>query len=395
MSRPGYDEAVASWSAHLRSGGTTTWSAWRSTVPAALPEGTTPHHPTPDAVHLELVRRLNLQSATPHPALADLVLATGTPGRGRVDVPLPWPAEPHGFGSPPIEPDQLPAEELNRLAVGVLARLLPGVPPRPPEPGPDRWPLPWRRRFRLYGAPETVAVVRRMLLDQGLVESDWRPVHVVLGRPLDVMLAEHWAARTRRGGAMALGTVWRRRLAADRLPRGLDLPALARDLAGRPHEPVHVVVGRDPEHVAALVAGVLGVREAALAPTTDPTLTDLTRRLNRLLTLTEGPARVRELAATLAATVLDPAAPPRSTHPAPPPRARDWAEQTARRMAHRLQGGPAEAGYAVHGTLGDLSPVLPADGRTDRPTPRGPDPDETLGLALTACLKAWTLQGGP
>ena len=222
MTQPGYDEGVASWSAHLRSGGTTTWSAWRATDHDPVPR----LHPTPDATHLELVRRLNLAANRSDPAgladladLADLVLGTGTPGRGRIDVPLPWPSTLRPFGAPPIEPDEVPAEELNRLAVGVLARLLPGVPPHRAEPEPVRWPLPWRRRFRLHGSPETVAVVRRMLLDQGLVESDWRPVHVILGRPVDVMLGEHWATRTRAGGSMTLGTVWRRALAAGQTMR--------------------------------------------------------------------------------------------------------------------------------------------------------------------------------
>ena len=390
MTQPGYDEAVASWAAHLRSGGTTTWSAWRSGdhVPAA------PLHPTPDAIHLELVRRLNLAAdPTGLADLADLVLTTGTPGRGRIDVPLPWPlpeTEPHRFGSPPIEPDQVPVEELNRLVVGVLARLLPGVPPRPTEPEPARWPLPWRRRFRLHGSPGTVAVVRRMLLDQGLVESDWRPVHVVLGRPVEVMLGEHWAARTRHGGSVTLGTVWRRTLTAGRLPRGLDLPTVARRLDGRRHEPVHVVLGRDTQHVASLTAGVLGARETVLGPaadpTTDPALSDLTRRLNRLLTLTQGPDRVRELATTLAETVLEPTDRSGTGYPPPPPAARSWITDLAARMATDL----SEAGYAVHGDLGDLSPHR----APPRAPHRGVHPEPTLGLALTACLRAWLLQGG-
>ena len=60
--------------------------------------------------------------------LADRVLATAAPGRGLLDVPLPWPDAPRRFGTPPMDPAQLPEEELIRLAVGVLAHLLPDVP---------------------------------------------------------------------------------------------------------------------------------------------------------------------------------------------------------------------------------------------------------------------------
>ena len=182
-----YDETVAGWAAHLRSGGTTTWSAWLDRDPA--PESATPPRPLPDAVHLELVRRLNEAAGGPVEALADRVLATGSPGRGLVDVPLSWPEGNRDYGSPATDPALLPAEELIRLAVGVLAHLLPGVPvPREEDPSPG-WPVPWRRRFLLHGSPGTAAAVRHGLLRQGLVETDWRPTHVVLARPVEVMMA--------------------------------------------------------------------------------------------------------------------------------------------------------------------------------------------------------------
>ena len=56
------------------------------------------------------------------------MLTTAAPGRGRVDVPLSWPSADQDsprFGTPPIEPDEVPGDELVRLAVGVLARQLP------------------------------------------------------------------------------------------------------------------------------------------------------------------------------------------------------------------------------------------------------------------------------
>ena len=125
---------------------------------------------------------------------------------------------------------------------------------------PERWPFPWRTRFRLHGSPVTAHAVRRSLVVEGLVESDWRPTHVVVARPLEVMMAEHWVARTRSGGILKWSTLWRRAMAADRLPATLDVAATAQHLLARGDGPVHVVVARDADRAAALVAQLLGVR---------------------------------------------------------------------------------------------------------------------------------------
>ena len=103
MSNPSYEQAVTSWAAHLRDGGTTAWDRFRDeVVPAAAPGV----RPLPDGVHLELVRRLNLASGgVAHPGLVDHVLATVAPGRGtgRHPAPLarlasPVRHRPHGSG---------------------------------------------------------------------------------------------------------------------------------------------------------------------------------------------------------------------------------------------------------------------------------------------------------
>ncbi len=381
MSQLSHDEAVASWVAHLRAGGTTTWSAWRERDHLDVAPAEMPAAPTHDAVHLEVVRRLNEVAGSADPDLADLVLRTGAPGRGMIDVPLPWPGEEPTFGFPAVEPEELPTEELVRLAVGVLAHLLPRVPSTQPAPPPARWPLPWRTRFRLHGSPGSVAGLRRMLLDQGLVESGWRPTHVVVARPVEVMMAEHWAAGVLEGGSLRWSTVWRRAIAAGALPERTDPGRLADRLSGRRHEPVHVVVARDPDRAAALVARVLRARPTPLAPTADGPRTDLLRRVNRLLALTAGPERVRALAGVLVSHVLPEA--PGDSSPAPPANARGWAEERAASMADSLRG----AGYAVHGDPGELAP-------TEQPEPGGVDRDRTLTLALAACLRAWQLQGG-
>ena len=379
-----YEQAVTAWAAHLRAGGTTAWSAWRDTA-ADQPEGANELHPLPDAVHLELVRRINLAApdAPDHRGLADRVLATAAPGRGLVDVPLPWPDAPRRFGTPAMDPGGLPEEELIRLAVGVLAHLLPDVPRSMPQPLPAPWPIPWRRRFRLHGSPGTAAGIRKDLLAQGLIETDWRPTHIVIARPVQVMMAEWWAASVRDGGILKWSTAWRRAEAAGRLPRSTDVTGIADRLTARGSNHVHVVVASGAEEAAVLAAGILGARPGEVQESGDAAASDLLRRLNRLTALTHGPGRIPELARTLAAT-LDEAATP--AHPvttiAPPPASMDWAHEQAASTAEAIR----DAGYAVHGELDALTP-------TDHRLPGTVDRGRTLELAITACLRSWHLRG--
>ena len=382
-----YEQAVGAWAAHLRAGGTTDWSAWRDTTTDSAEGqlGDAGRQPLPDAVHLELVRRINV--AAPQGAdnrgLADRVFATAAPGRGLIDVPLPWPDSPRRFGTPPMDPAQLPEEELIRLAVGVLAHLLPGVPHSTPEAPPAPWPMPWRRRFRLHGSPGTVAGVRESLLAQGLVETDWRPTHIVIARPVPVMMAEYWSAAVRNGGILKWSTVWRRAEAAGRLPPSIDVADIAERLATKSTRQVHVVAARSAEEAAALSAGVLRADPAVVGENGDAALADLLRRLNRLTGLAHGPGRVRELARTLAARLDEPATPAHSASSlAPPPPAMGWAQEQAASSAERIR----RAGYAVHGELDALTP-------TDHRMPGTVDRGRTLELAVTACKRCWHLRG--
>jgi hypothetical protein len=378
---PSYDEVVSAWAAHLRAGGTTPWSEWE---PGEDPGPVL--HPVPDAIHLELVRRINLATgrAGASAGLADRVLATPAPGRGLLDVPLPWPAGPRRFGTPARDPGDLPAEELVRLAVGVLAHLLPGVVAHPTDERPARWPRPWRRRFLLHGSPSTVAGLRRSLLAQGHVETSWRPTHLVIARPVEVMMAEYWSDAVRHGGILKWSTTWRRAQAAGRLPAPIDVAALAQRLQGRRHEPVHVVVARDADRVASLVTEVLRTRPVETAGGGDAARSDLLRRLNRLTALTHGPREVRRLSMTLVA-LLDQDA-PRQDVPAPatPAASLTWARHVAATTAEDL----SRAGYAVHGDPADLAP-------TEHRHPGIVDRERTLELAVTACLRTWHLGGTP
>lgn len=395
---PSYEQAVSAWAEHLRSGGTTPWSAWSTEMPGL--HDVTPVRPLPDAIHLELARRINLAAAghdrgaaqgpvrgTGPAGMVDRVFATAAPGRGLIDVPLPWSTTVRRFGTPPFDPVRLPEEELVRLAVGVLAHLLPDVPRPPVEVQRPPWPVPWRRRFRLHGSPATVAAVRRILIAQGLVETDWRPTHIVIARPVEVMMAEHWSTAVRNGGILKWSAVWRRAEAAGRLPAPIDVTALADRLEGRRREPLHVVVARDAEDTVTLATTILGARPDEVRGTGDAAVSDLLRRLNRLTALTHGPAQVRDLARTLVAVLDEEATDGEPTGariaiPVTPPVALPWAREVAATTAERLRG----AGYAVHGDPDALSPSEPGlPGTIDR--------ERTLELAVTACLRIWHLGG--
>jgi hypothetical protein len=283
----------------------------------------------------------------------------------------------------------LPADELVRLAVGVLARLLPGLPPPAPPPDLTRWPVPWRRRFRLHGSPGTVAAVRKALFAQGLVETDWRPVHLVLARPLEVMMAEHWAATTVAGGQLRWAALWRRAEAIDALPARLDVVRTSERLAAGTgsREPVHLVIARQTDDLARHVGEILGTRSLDLTAATNPAQIDLVRRLNRLSALTQGAGQVRRLAATLAA-VLDDAGvrPPALTVPR---NAAAWASRTAAASVERIPpdagGDERGSGYSVHGEPGVLAPTAASGSGTV-------DPRDTLEVALDGCLLAWGRQ---
>jgi hypothetical protein len=224
-----------------------------------------------------------------------------------------------------------------------------------------------------------------------MVESDWRPVHLVLGRPLDVMMAEHWALTTAQGGHVRWATLWRRAEANSSMPARLDVAAIAERLSGRrpTRNRVHVVVAREPDEVAAQVGQVMGVRALDVGSGGDAARTDLLRRLNRLTALTHGPGQVRRLATTLAELLAD--SPARVPAVAVPPGSRKWARRKALAAAERLEHAATRAGYAVRGDPGSLAPTGsgPKSG-----LPGTIDPRQTLEVAVEACLRTWRRQEG-
>lgn len=377
-----YADHVRAWADELRAGSTATWAEFVAAPRAGAPPSA--DGPLPTAAQLELARRLAaapaLADLPDRAGLADLVLSTPGVGRGLVDTPLPWrrdtASSTGSVGSPPVPPEELPADELLRVCAGVLVRLLAAEPRVDVRSARGRR-RPWRRSFTLLGAPTTADVVRSALREQGLREGGARTTWFVLGGPLEDLMAQRWAARVRAGAALRWQRMWRTAAARDRLPPGIALPVIAGHLADEfGPERVHVVLAPDAATALAQVADVLGVEGGTVAERHEVLATDLLRRVNPMLTLAVGENGRRALVARVWPEI---AAGEDSGPLAAPAGQRDWAVATGERTAAALAG----ARYAVHG---DPALVVP----TRRPgVRRAPDPDDVLAHALLVVGRAW------
>lgn len=378
-----YDDRVRAWAEVLRARDRRTWSEFlEHTGPSVRPSvrrGTSAG-PLPGAPQLELVRLLagrDVDDAA-FEALANLVLRTPSPGRGLVDPPLPWPDGEPEFGTPPVVPEELPAEELVRAACAVLVRLLRAQPVRRRK---ARRRLVRRRGVVLAGAPVTVAAVRETLRSAGIGEGGPRPAYVVLGGPFEQLMAERWCAGIAAGGSMTWPRSWRSARTRDRGFADIDLPALAAAHQGGGR--VHVVLGASQEEVARTALGLLGVRRKAEVPAADSVAADLLRRLNPLLVLAAGEQGWRDLvtgpwAAAVAARTAD------ADRLAAPSGHAPWAAATATLMAGDLEAAAKAGDYAVHG---DPATLVPATAGRDvrRTVPAG----DVLDLALELVATLW------
>ncbi len=381
MTAPGLRAAAWSWADHLRAGGTTPWSQWVATAPHDLP-GAEGRGRVPGAAQLELVRRLadrlDDRAGPEFATLADRALARSGPGRGPAHIPLLWPGDEPGasrIGVPPADPTTLPADELARAGVGLLADLLATSPvPACDEDRPGRR-RPWHKAFHLAGPPVTTAAVRRSLALAGHLEGGRSPEVVLLAEPLDVALAQVWSTRVQRGAPVRWVTFAGRWARRDQLPPSADLDAIASWWASRVGpDRVHVVTGPHVRRSVAAAAAVLGLPHVDAGPTDPrslpPAAVDLLRRLNRVLNVRlpepERDPRLRWLAGRL----------PEDESPAltVPVRFRSWLDDRAERVAEGLAAG----GYAVHGDLTGIAPRH--DGA---PHPRNA---EVLDLVLATVL---------
>lgn len=321
------------WVAHLRAGGTTPWAQWTAAGEPA--GGGARPHVLPGAAQLELLRRLNLADPgrTPDARLVDRVLTVTPPGRAVAERELVGAAWDDRFGMPPVDPAELPDEEVLRSATHLLAQDLVAAGPVP-RPVPRQ--RPWRRRVAVAGDPWLRSELQRSLTASGHAPRPGGRV-VVVGAPLPVMLADAWThacyERPVAGWEEWLEQ-WRD---SGGLPPGVGLAAIAQRWAERVG-PRRVQVVLDES----LVPRALGRR--GLAPVRRPgrTTSALARRiavsLDLLAPVAEHRALLRDgLLPRLPDDCFD------SDLPVVPPEHQGWVAERGDRMAGRLR----RSGYAV------------------------------------------------
>ncbi len=327
------------WVAHLRDGGTTPWLAWTGQAPAT-------GRVLPGAQQLELLRRLNVAGGVA-PDLAQRVMTAAAPGRGKPDLALvdvPGSA----YGPRPVDPGTLPADELVRVATSVLAEEV----VRLGVPRVTRGlPRPWARHHRVAGDPVAAVAAREALGPRRL----GRGPMVVIGAPLDQMLADVWTRRCFERGSFGWAEwlrFWQQR---DQLPPRIDLPAVAERHGGSPGE-VSVVL--DPT----ALPHALGVRRLPPLRRPGADAAELARRIATVVgVLVTTDERAALMSRTLWPRIPLTTMPPVSV----PDEHREWVTREAERMTRRLQ----RAGYPVVGDPAAVAPVLTGE----TPAPERPD----------------------
>jgi hypothetical protein len=353
------------WVVHLRSGGTTPWSAWQEPAPAQQQAG----RYLPGAQQLELLRRLN-QQRVPTPELARRVLAASAPGRGRPDLGLVGVLPRSRFGPSPVDPAELPPDELVRVATALIAEdVVAAGDPQPPRPTRR-----FRRRYRLLGDPELARPFREALIADGRPPGGPGATVVVLGTDPERMLVHAWTARCFGTEGVRPWPEWVAAAArGGALPPRIDLAAIAGTWAGQGGGGrVHVVLD-DPRHGARLA----GLRHPAAAnPDLSADAIELARRTGPVVGTLVPPERraqllwhrLRPLLAGFDGATLH-----------VPERHRPWLAERTADLRQRLARGD----YAVHG---DLPEVSAAPGPGHAVGVAAPDDERVLALAVQVLL---------
>ena len=390
---PGAARATA-WVAHLRAGGTTPWAAWTGTTDGPAPRV------LPGAQQLELLRRLNEVGPVPQ-ALAERVLAASAAGRGRPDLELAGSRPPTDFGPPPVDPADLPAEELLRVAALLLAEDLATQDADDPE-GDDlrrlaadaarrlrrrgAWRRPWRTRYRLVGDPWRADVLRRDLVARGRPPGGRGALVLVVADDLATMLADLWTDRcfSTGVGVPPWGT-WLDSLAgARRIARGADPAAVAARWApGVGVDRIRIVLDDGA------LADLLGVDALPPQPRLPAHATELARlvsgALGLLVTPEPGRRLMREvLLPRLVAEAALTGGPPLGV----PPEHHRWVHRRSLRLRDAVLAGD----YPVLGQVEDLV-SRPRVLAARAPAPAAVADERVLALAVDLLLAPYARTG--
>lgn len=373
MTASDHDAAVAGWLAQLREGVVTPWADYVASGSVGTPNRAPDPGPVRiGAAHLQLVRLVaeRLGAGARLAQLADQIVATPAAGRGRVDIPLPVPGTSRPVGPPALDPVDVPAGEVLRVAVPVLAADL-----EPTVRGGEAGKGHHRGRFILQGNPGLTRPVRRALLAAGLREGGRRATHLVLVAPVEVAVLGIWDARISNGGTVRWRRLWRECAGAGEPMPGIDPSVALAGLSGRVRsDRVHVVIAGSSVEAAAHVSAALGVPvQVPRAPTWGQL--DLARRIN----LFDAARLERDARAARTRLLLERGE--RATAeafgvPGAPKGQRDWARETAVRLRDDLTDQVRAGGYAVHGDLQEVGRLVS--------TPRAIGTDMTLAAAIEA-----------
>lgn len=310
------------WVGHLLDGGCTPWAEFEGASAAPLLAA------FPGAAQLELARRVNAVGA--RPAVVRRILTTGAPFRGRQEFLVRGVAEVRDYGPVPVDPADVPRQELVRVGIGALAEELTS---RVPPPLRTRRPLPWDR-FRGSG------------------------VLALPLAPVDHLLYDAWVARARRGRVLAWQR-WTRRLArTDRVPEPLQFKRRAQRW---------------------LTTGFrrrVEVTPAASGAPVAPDSVELVRQVHLLLGGLLGPAERDRLAQQVLSPWLDQRSADRRL--CLPDEVRPWATTLGERIAEDVR----RAGYPVRGNLAVLT-------RLDTAAPQRPPVDDVLAATVHVLGKGW------
>ena len=296
------------------------------------------------------------------------MLEASAPGRGRPDLELEGAVDQLAFGPPPVDPADLPDDELLRVAASLVADdvVAAGLPAPYRVPGGR----PWRTRYRLVGDPLLADPRRADLISRGRPPGGRGSVILVLGTDTGQMLADAWTARSLAEGAPAWPD-WIGSLARGRtVPPRVDLPKVARAWTERVGiDRVRIVL--DPALIPRLVGRPASARDRARrcrrTPSTWPAGS------GRCSACSPSPRAAARCSARRWRRGWPPIGGPALVVP---PEHAAWVRARAERMRDAL----LRAGYAVHGDPDSLLPV-------DRAGASEPSDAGVLALALRLLLE--------